>query len=129
MGQSRQQFLRFCAVGGLGFAIDSGITLLCTQSLGMRPAPARLLAFAVAASITWALHRGFTFRTQTHARSLIPYLLLTSIGAGINFSVYMAWLHWSGSSSNQIFLAVALGSGVALVFNFLLSKHVVFKSI
>lgn len=88
----------------------------------------RVVSFLVAASVTWALNRSFTFRSRTTAKSLIPYVTLTSLGALLNLGVYRIWISVFGEASVTLVSGVAAGSITALVFNFLISKYVVFAA-
>lgn len=122
------QFLRFCIVGTVGFAVDGGLTLLLSQLAGVDPLPARAVAFLVAASITWLLNRSYTFKMGGGGSSWLPYVVCTALGALINLGVYSAWLAWAGQGGVQILAGVALGSVAGLGFNFLVSRHVVFRT-
>ena len=121
------EFLRFCAVGTLGFLVDSGLTVIATRFWGLGPTAARLLAFAVAATLTWALNRRFTFRSSAGAASWLPYFGLTAFGAVINVGVYRLWVAAAGSTPEQLVVGVAFGSVVALGFNWTVSRYIVFR--
>lgn len=122
------QFLRFCMVGGVGFLIDAGMTLWLTSRMGLNAMAARVLAFLVAASATWALNRSFTFASAAGAASLPRYVVLTATGAFINLGVYWTWIAQAGRAPLQLLLGVALGSVVAMGFNFFVSRRFVFTS-
>ena len=122
------QFFRFCAVGGVGFMVDAGLTMVLTQGGGWAPLPSRMLAFVCAATVTHAMHRRFTFRSDLPGSNLLPYIALTGIGALINLGLYAAWIALRGGGPGNIFLGVVMGSAVALAFNFAISKWVVFRS-
>lgn len=121
------QFLRFCVVGGIGFAVDGGLTLLLTRTTGLGPLPARAVAFLAAASVTWSLNRRFTFGSRAGSSTWLPYVLLTAVGAFINVGVYWLWLERMGHGGVQILAAVALGSVAAMGFNFFVSRQIVFR--
>jgi putative flippase GtrA len=121
------QFGRFCLVGGVGFIVDAGLTLLITQGFGLSPVLSRAVAFASAASVTWALNSRFTFRSRGGLGSWMPYVLSTSIGALVNGGIYLLWLHLAGRTAAQILVGVALGSAVALVFNFTIARRFIFR--
>jgi len=121
-------FARFCAVGVVGFVVDAGVTLALTQIAGWQPLPGRVLAFVIAATVTWTLNRRFTFRSEKGASTWAPYVALTGIGAGINVGTYMAWLWLAGEAASSILTGVALGSIVALGFNFVTSRAIFTRS-
>lgn len=115
---------RFCAVGTVGFAVDSSFTLLLTQTLAWDPFPARLCAFLIAATATWSLNRRFTFRSSRGASTWAPYVLFTSVGAAVNVGVFLGWVWLAGDGALSVFTGVALGSIAALGFNFVVSKMI-----
>jgi putative flippase GtrA len=120
--------MRFCVVGSLGFACDAGTTLLLAKGLGLPSTPARAIAFIVAATVTWALNRVFTFRHQGEGGGWLPYVLSTGMGALISLGVYRAWLDWAGNESPaQLLVGVALGSLSALAFNFFVAQRLIFR--
>jgi len=121
------QFLRFCVVGVLGFFTDAGITLVITQLLHAGPMPGRVVAFIIAASLTWYLNRRYTFRSTAGNGSWAPYLVLTAFGAFINIGMYRTWVQVAGTAPGQLVIGVALGSVAALAFNFMVSRYVVFR--
>ena len=127
MNRTRGEFARFCGVGGVGFFVDAGITLLLTTVAGMPPWLARMPAFLVAATVTWLLHQRFTFGKRQQAGSWLLYVLLTTFGALVNLSIYLLWLKIAGSATPlHVVLGVAAGSAVALAFNFVVSRRWVF---
>lgn len=124
----RSQLLRFALVGCVGFAIDASLTLLLHQKLGLGEASARVLAFVAAATVGWWLNHQFTFQTRAPARasSWLRYVVLTSAGAAINISCYLAVVQVLGTRPLQLLAGVAVGSIVAMGFNFWVSRRWVF---
>lgn len=122
------QFLRFGIVGALGFVTDFTVVYLLVKVLGLGTVSGRLLSFLVAATVTWKVNRHFTFVREDagSVREWLHYLLFTGIGGGINVAVYQTWLYFTNDSTMNMFLGVAAGSGVAMVFNFVVSKRAVF---
>ncbi|WP_161993206.1 GtrA family protein [Lacisediminimonas profundi] len=120
------QFLRFCLVGGIGFLVDAGLTLWLQQRWHAAVLESRLLAFVIAATVTWALNRSYTFASTAGAGSWLRYLFLTAAGALINIGLYLAWLTVFGAGSANVLAGVALGSIVAMGFNFTVSRKFVF---
>ena len=123
-----KQFLRFCLVGALGFVTDFALLYLGIKLLGLGTVSGRIVSFLIAASVTWKANRHFTFvqQGQGSVREWGRYLLLTSLGGGINLIVYQIWLWLTDHGTLNLFLAVVAGSASALLFNFALSKRAVF---
>jgi putative flippase GtrA len=119
-----RQFLTFCAVGAVGFVADSGALVALTQVLGIHYLGGRLLSFLFAASITWALNSGLTFKASHRERTWLPYVLTTGLGAAINITVYQIWILYAGTTPGQLIAGVAVGSMCALSFNFAMSRHI-----
>jgi putative flippase GtrA len=122
------QFLRFCLVGALGFVTDFTVLYVAVKWLGFGTASGRLLSFLVAVTVTWQANRRFTFvRTDAGSvREWLRYLLFTGFGGGINIAVCQLWLHFTDERTVNLFLAVTAGSGIAMMFNFAVSKRAVF---
>lgn len=123
-----KQFQRFLLVGALGFVVDFSVLYLAVNAAGLGTLSGRLLSFVIAASVTWKANRHFTFAASEEdaARQWMRYLVTTAIGGAINIGVYRTWLAFTSHDNVQLFLAVVAGSAVALVFNFALSKYIVF---
>jgi putative flippase GtrA len=124
----RSQLLRFGLVGCVGFATDASLTLLLHGQLGLGEAPARVLAFIVAATVTWWLNHQFTFQVQgrSTAANWLRYVVITSVGAAINIGCYLGVVRVLGTAPLQLLAGVAVGSIVAMGFNFWVSRRWVF---
>ena len=122
------QFLRFCAVGVAGLLVDLAVLYATAWALGWYAA--RVLSFIAAASATWWLNRRFTFQADAHGTSVwqqyLAYMLSMLGGAVLNYSTYVATLHWV-QLPGVAALGVALGSCAGLVSNYLTARHLVFK--
>jgi putative flippase GtrA len=123
-----KQFLRFCVVGALGFVTDFSVLYAAVTWIGLGTLSGRVVSFIVAATVTWKVNRHFTFvkKGQGSVREWLSYLALTGIGGGINVAVYQAWIALTDRSTLNLFLGVAAGSAIALMFNFVISKRAVF---
>lgn len=126
----RSQLVRFGMVGCVGFAVDASLTLLFHRQFALGEASARVLAFLVAATVGWWLNRQFTFRAEASAgaSSWLRYLVLTSAGAAINIACYLAVVHVLGTRPLHLLAGVAVGSVVAMGFNFWVSRRWVFAT-
>ena len=90
---------------------------------------ARIVSFAVAVTVTWYLNRQFAFSTRKtidRRSEYSRYLTVQGIGMAINFIVYSLCIASSETMDRWPVLALAVGSGVALIFNFVGSRKFVF---
>lgn len=126
-GLAASPLLRFALVGCVGFVTDAGATLLFHEQAGVGEALARVLGFLVAATVTWWLNRSFTFRTGGGASNWLRYVLVTSGGAVINIACYLGVVRLLGTGPAHLVTGVAVGSIVALGFNYWASRRWVFR--
>ncbi len=121
-------FLRFFLVGGAGFVVDATVFFLLAQGAGKAWWLARLLAFLAAVGVTWAGNRWFTFgsRAQPGPEGL-RYLGVQSLGCGVNYAVFLAWVTAAGVERGLL-LPYLAGTAAALASNYLLSRHYVFRN-
>lgn len=130
MRQELRQFIPFCMVGGIGFAIDAGILALLVHGFGLGPLLSRLVSFPCALTATWYLNRRVTF---SHAASNTPgqewmrYTLVGVAGNLINLIVYAACIRLAHTMYTYPELALAIASLVALAFNYLGSSRYAFR--
>jgi putative flippase GtrA len=124
-----RQMFGFGMVGTAGFLTDAALFLAASQWLGLPVMLSRALAFIPATIVTWWLNRSFVFRTAgsgRRAREYGKHFGVQAIGIALNFAVfYFAVKLGLGRGSAQL-VPLALGSGVAMVFNFIGARNVVF---
>jgi putative flippase GtrA len=121
------QLLRFGAVGVVGFVVNAALVELSAPTAG--PLWAQLLAFPVAASVTWWLNRRYTFGAsgRTMLQEWLRYVVANLLGWAANNGTYV-WLVWHFPLAYQHpSIAVAAGSIAGMCFNFVVSKRVVFS--
>jgi putative flippase GtrA len=125
------RFLRFLFVGGFGFVVAEAALWLARHGLGAGDSLAWLISFLCAATFTWWGNRNLTFadrKAQGAAAMAAEYgkfLAANALGGAVNFAVFTAVLRLL-----PVDPAIALACGVlaGLVFNFTMSKLVVFKN-
>jgi putative flippase GtrA len=126
-----RQSLAFAAVGTVGFAVDAGMLTLLTSALGWGHYEGRALSFAAAVVVTWWLNRSWTFRARRPGRSLplefLAYLGTQSVGSLVNLAAYAALVEGSDLFARTPALAVAAGSLLAMIVNFLSARLLVFR--
>ncbi|WP_373378874.1 GtrA family protein [Cupriavidus nantongensis] len=125
----RRQLIGFLIAGAIGFGVDAGV-LYASLALGAGYYTGRLLSFLAAAFVTWRINRRFTFPTRNAEppwREWLRYLSAMSAGGAINLLVYSIAVNHLAPAPWRPLLAVALGTGCGLVFNFLSAKLWVFR--
>jgi putative flippase GtrA len=126
----RFQFLSFAAIGVVGFMVDTAVLYLAKDDLGLGLYGGRLLSFLVAATTTWLLNRVFTFGNppvKSLRREWVHFLSVNSIGGLVNYGVYSGLVSSSALAGEHPVLGVAAGALAGLAFNYLGSKHAVFR--
>ena len=122
----RRQILRYGVVGGLGFMVDAGV-LYALIAWGSNLYSARVVSFAAAVTVTWALNRSWTFEQRGRGgagRSYVGYALVQVAGASVNFLIYISVLEFLSPTPDNAILALAFGSAVGLVVNFIGARFV-----
>lgn len=124
---SLAQFGRFALVGGLGFVVDSGFTLLLIHR-GIDPYTSRVFAIALAMMVTWRLNRALTFGTSgsDQATEGIRYFTVAILAAVLNYAIYAGLLIAFPALSPLFAIIVAIGAVTML--SFAGYRHLVFKN-
>ena len=130
---SRLSFLRFAVVGALGMPVDAGVLYLMLSLAHTPYYIGRPVSWFCAATFTWIGNRYFTFRAA-RARGLFgaagewgKFLAANAIGGLVNVGSSIALKSSAPAPLNNPYIALACGVLLGLVFNFALSKKVVFK--
>jgi putative flippase GtrA len=131
----RHPFVRFGLVGAAGYVVDAGALALATQQLGLDPYRGRALSIAVAMTATWLGNRYFTFAAarargsfSAIAQEALKFAGANLVGAAVNYGVYAALVGLAPHPWNNPFLAQVIGVLAGLVFNFTLSRLLVFRA-
>lgn len=122
------QFLRFGAVGVLGFGVDTAVVYALRAPLGLYGAG--MVSYFAAASFNWACHRAWTFRgrgSRRAHREWAMFLLANGLGMVLNRGAYAALIALSPLCVRYPVLAVAAGAVAGMFANFALSRQVVFR--
>ena len=118
------QFLRFCAVGAVGFVIDAGILQVLVASGHVNPYTARVGPFLAAASGTWWINRYYTFKVNQQPTRVewLRYVALMGLGAVVNYGAFALCIAFWVLAHTRPWLGVAVGSIAGLVVNFTTSR-------
>jgi putative flippase GtrA len=124
------QFLRFGAVGFLGFFVDTAVVYASRGWLGLYGAG--VLAYLVTASVNWVLNRLWTFRGKSRDgqpmhRQWGMFMATNLIGFVLNRGMYAILVTVSPFVAANPVFAVAAGAVCGLFTNFSLSRRVVFR--
>jgi putative flippase GtrA len=121
-------FIRFGIVGVLGFCCDTGTVYATRAHAGLYAAGA--LGFLVAATANWMVNRWWTFRHKRHGAAHVQWLKFLAanfVGFIFNRGTFFTLVTLSALCRAQPVLAILAGTAAGLVFNYFLSKRLVFR--
>lgn len=113
----------FGCVGVVGFLVDAGVLSALVRLAGMNVYVSRVVSFVLAVFVTWLLNRTWVFkdvekRDESKKREYASYLLVQGIGALINLGVFSTLIALNPSMKMQPVIPLAVGSFIAMFFNF-----------
>ena len=123
-----RELVRFAVVGAIGFAVDGALLQLLVAKAGWSPFAARALSFPPALTCTFLLNRAWTFKSLRipAAQAYGAYTVIQVIGALVNLAVFSLCVLLVPLLYDWPLVALAIGAGVALLFNFSASRRLVF---
>jgi putative flippase GtrA len=117
------QFSRFLAVGVAATVVHYAVLIALVEAWGINPVWATTGGFLTAVVLSYVLNRRYTFEERpAFSSGLLKYYAAVSVGLALNTGV-MAALTACGF---HYLPAQVTASGVALVWNFLAARFVVF---
>lgn len=122
------EFARFGSVGAVGFVANVATVYALRGAVGLYAAG--LAAYLVAATVTWALNRAWTFQgrsTLAPHRQWVLFLLANSLGFALYYGTYVALVSLSPACAAHPVLAVFGGMLAGMFANFALSRAYVFR--
>ena len=130
----RHPFVRFALIGACGYIVDTGVLALDTTYLGLDFAAGRAISIFVAMCFTWMGNRYLTFPDR-RARTLsgaaqegLKFVGANLVGAVVNYGVSVLLVRYAAAPFHEKYVAQACGVLAGLVFNFTLSRTLVFKA-
>ncbi len=125
---TRLQFIRFAAIGTLGFAVSTAV-VYGLRALRCDLYTAYAIAFFVAATSTWWLNRRFTFADRGGSIVLqwARFVAANGVGGAINYATYAGLVFAFDIVRLHPVLGTAAGSIAGLAVNFLASRRYVFS--
>ena len=128
----RSRFLRFGLVGTAGFVVNEAALWSVIALFDMGARLAQIPAFVVAVTFTWWGNRVLTFREHAAQTNLVnewaKFVVANGLGGVANYALYVALLTFAPYPFDIPYLALAAGTLLGLVFNFTLSKTLVFRA-
>jgi putative flippase GtrA len=129
----RHALVRFAFIGGCGYVLAIALLAFFTTVPKLAFAEANALTIFLTMIFTWLGNRYLTFRAR-RARSLsgiaqeaLKFMGANAVGAGVNYGVSVAMVHFAHSPLDNKFIAQACGVLAGLIFNFTLSSKLVFR--
>lgn len=123
-------FIRFCIVGGSGFIINLTILTSLHKGLGITLVVSQLIGAEVALFSNFVLHHRWTYKNRNHQKNILNLI--------VQFHV-VSWPAIIGSTVMVSFgvivlklsdlIALVFSSVIALLWNFVWSKYVVWRDI
>ena len=136
---SASKIVRFGAVGSAGMFVNAGALAVAKELFHLHDLAAWFFGFFAAVTFTWWGNRTITFHEHKSTGRMgmlaewARFFATNSFGAAANFAVYALLLWWKPWPLNLVqpdlraYPALAVGVLVGLVFNFTLSKRLVFR--
>lgn len=128
------RFFRFSVVGGFGFVVDVSVFFVLHDVLHLNAYAARPFSILSAMICTWLGNRMLTFGdhaakgTQGIVIEWLKFAATNSIGALFNYATFAAVIGFAAPPFDNRYLALVAGTAVGLVFNFTMSKRIVFRA-
>lgn len=117
-------------VGGCGFLVDAGVLAVAVHAYHIDAIAARVVSFAVAVCVTWALNRNFTFgvpKGRGLSREFLLYLVVSLLGFATNFVVYAALVKTVAITAQYPVIALVPSSLLAAWVNYAGAAHIAFR--
>lgn len=122
-----REFAMFGAVGAIGFFVNIAAVYGLRGAVGLYHGG--LLAWFLAASVTWYFNRRWTFRDRASGqlhRQWALFLLVNSLGFALYYATFASLVTYSGLCAIYPAVAVLIGTLIGMLANFTLSRKFVF---
>lgn len=111
------KFARFAGVGGTGFIIDTGLTLLLIHR-GIDPFTSRVFGILIAMITTWRLNRAWTFGASRTSQTSegVRYFIVAILAAILSYAIYTALLLSLAGFPPALAIIIAVGTTTLISF-------------
>lgn len=124
-----RQLISFVGVGAVGFCVDAALFAFLQSMLGWPIVWARAASATCSITCTWALNRHVTFadqRSVNRVSEYLRYLATQVVGLTINLGTFSVCLLVLPSLRSYPIVALAIGAGAAVLFNFVTARTIAF---
>ncbi len=136
-----RELLTFGLIGIGGLFVDMAALAFALHGLGLDFYAGRIFSYLMAVTFTWYMNRRFTFIGVSRRAALkqwAKFMAANGVGALVNYGAYVLVLQVGPRILAALgldtllgtllpYAGVAVGSLTGMVFNFVLSKFVVFR--
>jgi putative flippase GtrA len=126
------QFLRYALVGSAGFIVNETTLFVALNALHLGRYAGAIFSFLVTVTFTWWGNRMLTFRAEAASGDeamlveWAKFVAANGVGFAVNYATYAAIITFAPAPANNPYFALACGTLAGLIFNFTLSKRLVF---
>ena len=120
------KFLRFCAVGASGTAIDFGLTWLCKEKFHIPKFIATAIGFVVAATSNYILNRIWTWGSTSSQVGVeyAKFFTVSLIGLGLNTLILYLL---NEKMKINFYISKVFATGVVMLWNFFANNFFTFS--
>ncbi|MFZ5698843.1 MAG: GtrA family protein [Pseudomonadota bacterium] len=120
------QLFRFLATGALATALQYIVLWFGVEMLAWQPVRASGAGYLAGSVLSYVLNYFFTFGSdRSHPETVMKFYVMVAIGWCVNtgsMAFLTQFLHWG------VWVSQVLATIITLVWNFLISRHIVFRS-
>ena len=111
------KFARFAGVGGTGFVVDTGLTLLLIHR-GIDPYTSRVFGIMFAMITTWRLNRALTFGASRTSQTSegARYFIVAILAAMLSYAIYASLLIMVAGFPPALAIVIAVGTTTLVSF-------------
>ena len=124
------QFIKFAITGGLGAVTNLFIFFLCADLAKIREIPVSIGCFIIAVTQNYIINHTWSFKQENHSEKLSIkkwFMFMCGSLLGLAINIYVMRFMITHFNLPWKFIGQACGIAAGMVFNFTVSKLVIFK--
>lgn len=120
-----KQFFRFLIVGVFNTLVGYGTIFACMYLAKMSPETSNVVGYLVGLSVSYTLHKKYTYESkQKHRIEMLRFLLVFAIAYVANLVVLIILIHKIGLHEG---VSQILAGAIYVAVSFIMNKYYVFK--